>query len=316
MRVAVTGASGLIGRAVVERLASEGVSLTCLSRREHLESPNGIKWLIGDLSTGGVAESLVENQDVIIHLAHDSTPLTATTNLVEGLQSGLFPTLRLISAAMKSAHAPHIIYVSSGGAVYGEAACVNRPNRETDRCEPIMAYGIQKFAIERYLHSAAKSGALRSTVLRVSNAYGALLNPNRLQGIIGTSISRVMEGKALRLIGSPHNVRDYVHISDIATAVNSSLQLTGNFEIINIGSGVGHSVLEVLKKIIQIGGNATSIEIEEVAGSNLLPSWCVLDVNKVRDLLDWKACITLDEGISLMFAITASRRKQGAGRIE
>jgi dTDP-L-rhamnose 4-epimerase len=111
-------------------------------------------------------------------------------------------------------------------------------------------------------------------------------------------------------------VRDYVHISDIATAVNSSLQLTGNFEIINIGSGVGHSVLEVLKKIIQIGGNATSIEIEEVAGSNLLPSWCVLDVNKVRDLLDWKACITLDEGISLMFAITASRRKQGAGRIE
>lgn len=298
MRIAVTGASGLIGRAVVERLTSEGFSLTCLARRELPETTGNIKWLRGDLSNEEVAEALVENHDVVIHLAHDSAPLTATSDLIADLQAGLLPSLRLIHAAIKSAHAPHIIYISSGGAVYGEAACANRPNLETDKCEPVMAYGIQKLAIERYLHGAAKSGALRATVLRVSNAYGALLDPNRMQGIIGTSISRVIEGKPLRLIGNPHNIRDYVHISDIAAAVNSSLQLTGDFEIVNIGSGVGHSVLDVLKKITQIGGNASPIEIEEVAGSNLLPSWCVLDVNKARELLGWEACITLDEGIS------------------
>ncbi len=89
MRVTVTGASGLIGCAVVERLAGEGVSLSCLSRRELPESSNSIKWLKGDLNKEGVAESLVEDHDVIIHLAHDSTPLSATTDLVAGLQSGL-----------------------------------------------------------------------------------------------------------------------------------------------------------------------------------------------------------------------------------
>lgn len=303
MRVAVTGGSGLIGRAIVDILKIEGVSITSLSRHEQPESSDAIKWVKGDLNTTGVAESLVENQDVIIHLAHDNTPLSANSDFVAGLESGVFPTLRLISAVIKSTHPPHIIFVSSGGAVYGEATLVHRPSRETDRCEPVMAYGIQKLTIERYLHNAAKCGAIRSTVLRVSNAYGDLLDPNRIQGIIGTSISRVIEGKTLRLIGNPHNIRDYVHISDIARAVSLSLRLTSDFEIFNIGSGVGHSVLEVLKKIALIGGNNSHIEVAEVAGSNLLPSWCVLDVNKAHDQLSWEACISLDEGISSMFAL-------------
>ncbi len=212
---------------------------------------------------------------------------------------------------MKSTHVPHIIYVSSGGAIYGEATCVDQPNLETDRCEPIMAYGIQKLAIERYFHSAAKSGALRSTILRVSNAYGAMLDPNRKQGIIGTSISRAIAGKPLRLIGNPYNVRDYVHINDIATAVSHSLKLTGDFEIFNIGSGVGHSVLEVLQIISQKGGNIFPLEIEEVVGSNLLPSWCVLDVNKARYQMGWEAHISLDAGINYMFEMTVSRLYKG-----
>jgi len=302
MRIAVTGATGLIGRTVVERLVGAGVALTCLARHGVPQTTAGIKWLQGDLNKEGVAERVVANQDVIIHLAHDSTPLTATSDLIADVQSGIFPTLRLLCAAMHADHVPHIIYVSSGGAVYGEAACPDRLSRETDNCAPVMVYGIQKLMIERYLHGAARNGALRATVLRVSNAYGALLDPDRMQGLIGTSVSRIMAGKSLRLIGNPRNVRDYVHVHDIAAAILKSFRLASDFEIINIGSGVGHTVLEVLRKISQLGGNDSPIEITEVVGSDLLPSWCVLDVNKARELLDWEAGISLDEGISLMFA--------------
>jgi UDP-glucose 4-epimerase len=301
MRVAITGAMGLIGRAVIEKLTCDDISLTCLSRREIPTSSARVRWLQGDLNEEGLAEMLVANQDVIIHLAHDSTPLSATSNLILDDQRSLFPTLKLIQAIAASKTNPHVIYLSSGGAIYGDGDRTKRPSLETNLCEPVMAYGIQKLTIERYLHSATRSGILRATILRVSNAYGTLLPQDRMQGLIGTSIARVIAGKSLRLIGNPNNIRDYVHISDIASAVKGTFQLTNDFEIINIGSGVGHSVADVLKLISKIGGVNTSIQIEEIGGSELLPSWCVLDINKAHRLLGWYIQTPLHEGISKMF---------------
>lgn len=303
MRVAVTGAMGLIGRAVVKSLSCDDISLTCLSRSEVPETTDGVRWLRGDLNNQEIAEELVAGQNIVIHLAHDSTPLTTSMNLISDVQRSLFPSLRLIQAIAASGNKPHVIYLSSGGALYGcTAGNDSTPFREIDACAPVMSYGIQKITTERYLHNAAENNILRATILRVSNAYGELLPSERMQGLIGTSISRVLQGQPLRLIGDPQNVRDFVHINDIVIALRKTLQLTSDFEIINIGSGEGHSVFEVLKIISQIAGCKAPMLSEEVAGSKLLPNWCVLDVSKARNLLGWEAHITLNDGIAAMFA--------------
>lgn len=303
MRIAVTGAMGIIGQAVIKRLVRENVSLTCLSRSKHEESSRGIYWIYGDLSDSAIVDELISNQDVIIHLAHDSTPLTTSMDLVAGVQQSVFPSLKLIQAIAASATKPHVIYISSGGALYGGAAGADVvPFRETDACMPVMTYGIHKLSIERYLHNAVENDILRATILRVSNAYGTLLPPERVQGLIGTSISRVLAGKPLRLIGNPENIRDYVHIDDIVSAIYQTLHLESDFEIINVGSGVGYSVLEVLKIVSQFDIDNSPIHIEEVAGSKLLPGWCVLNVDKAHDLLGWEASIPLYDGIAAMFA--------------
>jgi len=307
MRILITGAQGLIGRAVVKGLVSEGLSLTCLSRREIPKSTNGVRWIKGDLVEQGVAEKVIEGQDAIVHLAHDSTPLTTSSDLIADARRSLFPSLQLIQAIVQSGHKPHVIYLSSGGAVYGGSAKDRRRYHETDVCAPVMAYGIQKLTVERYLHYAAENGSLRSTVLRVSNAYGDLLPAERMQGLIGTSISRILTGKPLRLIGNPLNVRDYVHISDVVAAVRKALNLVCDFEIINIGSGIGYSVIDVLELISRVSGNGVPILREEVAGSGLLPNWCVLDVSKARNILAWEANVSLEDGIAAMFAKAQKR---------
>ena len=307
MRIAVTGAQGLIGQAVIKLLSSEGVTLTCLSRRDLPISPENITWLSGDLNERDVAEKIISDHDVIIHLAHESIPLTASGDLINDAQRSLYPSLQLIQAAARLGNKPYIIYLSSGGAVYGSGSGTSRPFYEADICAPIMIYGIQKHTIERYLHNAAENGILSTTILRVSNAYGALLPSERMQGLIGTSVSRIIEGKTLRLIGNPNNVRDYVHITDIAKAIQKSLVLGSNYEIINIGSGVGHSVQKMLELIIQISGYKTSVISEEVSGSNLLPDWCVLDVSKARRVLNWEPQVTLEQGITAMFSMAAHK---------
>lgn len=302
MKIAITGASGLIGHKLVEKLQSEDFYLTCLSRHQRQEEDSSTKWLIGDLRVDGVATSLVQDQDVIIHLAHETTPLSVIADPLESLQVGLYPTLKLIQAVKQCSTTPHIIYLSSGGAIYGEGSVVKRPSREIDICEPLTEYGIQKLAIERYLHSAAQTGDLRCTVLRVSNAYGALLDPNRMQGLVGTSVARVLRGQPLRLIGNPNNVRDYIYITDIMSAIGHVILNPNTFEIFNIGSGIGHSVLEVLDTISRISGNHYPIEIQEVPGSSLLTSWNVLDISKAREKLGWAPAISLDVGIESMFS--------------
>ena len=307
MKIAITGASGLIGQRIVEELSGGDFRLTCLSRREQADSRNGVKWLTGDLAVDGVAERILDDQDVVVHLAHETTPLSVAADPISGLQSGISPTLKLIGAARKYARAPHIIYLSSGGAIYGESVVAKQPSRETDRCEPLTEYGIQKLVIERYLHSAAMAGGPRCTVLRVSNAYGALLNPNRMQGLIGTSVARILQGQPLRLIGNPDNVRDYVHVTDIASAVRLALQHSDAFGIFNVGSGLGYTVLEVLDMISRIRGSDSPVEVQEVRGSNLLASRNVLDITKARAELGWSPTISLEAGIHAMFTVESAK---------
>lgn len=307
MNIAITGASGLIGQRIVEELSGDDFRLTCLSRRERANSRNVIKWLTGDLAVDGVAERILDDQDMVVHVAHETTPLSVAADPVSGLNASIAPTLKLISAAKKCTRSPHIIYLSSGGAIYGESVVAKRPSRETDRCEPLTEYGIQKLVIERYLHSAAMAGGPRCTVLRVSNAYGGLLNPNRMQGLIGTSVARVLQGLPLRLIGNPDNVRDYVHVADIASAVRLALQHSCTFGIFNVGSGMGHSVLEVLDMISRIGGSDPPVEVQEVHGSNLLASRNVLDITKARAELGWSPTISLEAGIHGMFTVESAK---------
>lgn len=304
MKIAVTGATGLIGHHVVDGLAHDGLSLSCLTRREPpSEGRKNVRWLRGDLSRDEIAAQLLEEQDVVIHLANETVPLSASTDPVSGLQMAALPTLKLLEAVKRGARTPHLIYFSSGGAIYGEPVAPGQPFRESDRCEPLTEYGIQKLFIERMLHRAALAGDVRCTVLRVSNAYGAPLDSQRVQGLIGTSVTRIKQGQPLRLIGNPANVRDYVHLADLLEATRLALRHPGTFEVFNIGSGEGHSVREVIDTIVTVSRRPSpGVETMDVSGSQLLSSWSVLDITKARKNLGWTPKVSLRAGIESMYS--------------
>ena len=174
--------------------------------------------------------------------------------------------------------------------------------RETDPCEPFSSYGIQKLAAEQYLGLAARKGQLSSVVLRISNAYGTLLSRERMQGLIGVAINNVLHGSPMRVFGDLDNVRDYVHLSDLCAIAEEAALPREAFTILNVGSGRGYSVREVLRIIQDCAGLPVRIEThEDPQCGKWLTDWVVLDVTKAKQQYGWSPVVDLPAGINAMF---------------
>jgi len=309
VKVAVTGASGFLGSVLTPRLAAAGHDVVALTRTlppQGDDGPDRVTWVQGDLASPHDATHLVEDVDAVVHLAWTNTPLTSNAHLPSDAGANMLPTLTLLEAIREAGTRPHVVFASSGGTVYGPARDT-RPFRETDMCHPQSSYAIQKLTVEHYLRMASEHGWLTATVLRMGNPYGVLLPPERMQGFIGTAVSQLRAGSAIRVFGSPKNVRDYVHVDDVCRALDATVRPTGAFEVFNIGSGAGHSVADVVQLIEELEGGEVDVTYEHPAAADDLPSWVVLDSGKARDTLGWSTEITLRAGLDRL--LTSSRQR-------
>lgn len=304
MNVGVTGASGFLGSLLVEHIAARGHEVRALTRA--LPAPpatarGGVGWVQGDLGSPADAGAFAEGMDTIIHLAWTGTPLTSNADLPGDPRVNMLPTLALLDAVRASGRRSHVIFASSGGALYGPPRG-RRAFREGDECDPRSGYGIEKLAIERYLRMAATYGWLTATALRMGNPYGVLLPPQRMQGFIGTAVSQLRAGDPVRVFGNLANVRDFVHVSDVCRAFELALTPREPFDVLNIGSGAGHSVQEVLALIEQLEGRPVAVQYEGPSAAEALPSWVVLDVERARVRLGWSPATPLRDGLGSLLA--------------
>jgi UDP-glucose 4-epimerase len=299
MRIALTGASGFLGPVLARHLVASGHDVRALTRtlpRADAGSDPRVHRIQGDLASPRDAAALVEDADAVLHLAWTNTPLTSNAHLPSDASANLLPTLTLIEAMRATGNQAHVVFASSGGAVYGHAAS-RRPFREDDACRPQSSYGIQKLTAEHYLRMASEHGWLTATTLRVANPYGVILPPERRQGFIGTAVSQIRSGDAVRVFGNLANVRDYVHIADVCRAFELGLVPRKPFDVFNIGSGTGESVTEILELMEEIRGDRVAVHAESLAAADELTSWVVLDVSKASDELEWSPRIPLRDGL-------------------
>jgi UDP-glucose 4-epimerase len=302
MATGIAGSKGFIGSYLSRYLAARDSSALRLLVRNtaDCQSPSNTQVLHGDLLSRSDCERFAADLKVIYYLAHNHTPVDSDLDLPNDALVNLVPLLNLLQAIQHLETKPHVVYFSSGGAVYARKQELV-PYCETDRCAPLSSYGIQKLAAEQYLQLAADKGYLTATVLRVGNAYGTLLSQFRMQGLIGVAINCVVHGKPVRVFGNPNNVRDYIHLEDIGDiAVRASVPAQP-FSILNVGSGVGHSVLDVIRVIEECRGQPVEIQSDQSLG-NWLPDWVVLDITKARAEFGWSPIVDLRSGIDRMLA--------------
>ena len=250
----------------------------------------------GDFNNSEDLESVFrENRiDIVIHLVCTTIPGSSNANIPFDIQSNLVQTVQLLEL-MRNYGVNRIVFLSSGGTVYGEPKSL--PARESDPTDPICSYGIIKLSIEKYLHLFAHMHGLRYLILRPSNPYGPY-HASAKQGLINVVLRRALSGGPVSIWGDGNIVRDYIYIGDLAEAVFRMVDGGKWGNVVNIGSGTGLSVREVLAAI---GKVVPDLRVEYQPARNFDIERLVLDTARMRSL----AAIPLtglDEGISKTMA--------------
>jgi UDP-glucose 4-epimerase len=302
MLTGVLGGAGFIGSYLCQQIVAQpGLKLRLLVRNATRTPPvSSAEVFTGDLLSRADCERFVAGLDVIYYLAHTNTPITSDNDRATDAALNLVPLLNLLDVVRRTGSRSHIVYFSSGGAVYASRP-IRAPFKESDPCAPNSSYGILKLTAESYLRLAAERGEASATVLRVGNAYGTLLPEHRMQGFIGVALNHLLHGNPVRVFGNPENVRDYIHLDDVCSAALRAAAPQRPFDIFNIGTGRGYSVQELLAVMRDRNGASFPIR-NEAAPGRWLVDWVVLDSSRAREQLGWSASVDLPAGIARMLS--------------
>ncbi|MFG1300156.1 NAD-dependent epimerase/dehydratase family protein [Xanthobacter sp. V3C-3] len=305
----IVGGSGLIGQRLCARLSRQSVGIVATARRMgDLPAIPRVSWKCVDLATCTDWDALLDGVTTVYHLAWSTIPASADPDPARDIIENVVGTVRLLEAARR-VPGLRIVFASSGGAVYGPAEGL--PVHETHATRPVSAYGISKLMVEHYLEKHRALYGLDAVALRIGNCYGAGQHKHKGLGAVTLFARAALRREAISLFGNGGVVRDYVHVDDVVDALIAAAMRPTVPGPINIGSGVGHSLIEVIGKLEAALGRR--IEVQRAAARTFDVSASVLDVSRARERLDWTPAITLDLGIELLLGELRSELEAECG---
>lgn len=310
MRVLVTGGSGYVGSHAVRalhRAGHEPIILDNLSTG-HRRLSTGFTLVEGDIADERKLALLLEGVDAVLHFAALAYVGESVAEPRKYIRNNVECAIKLLDAVLASR--VRIFVLSSTCAVYGVPA--ELPIRESSPREPINPYGATKLFLEQVLAAYAGAYGLRYAALRYFNAAGA--HPDGSIGEIHRPETHLIPlalkaalGAAppLRVFGSRLNtpdgscIRDFVHVADLASAhvlALEYLQAGGPSTTLNLGTGQGASVAEVLAMVKSVSGREVPHELAEARPGD--PPALIADPSLSRKVLGWEARYGLREIVS------------------
>ncbi|HLH92635.1 MAG TPA: NAD-dependent epimerase/dehydratase family protein [Xanthobacteraceae bacterium] len=293
MSFLVLGGGGFMGTNLCLRLVAAGARVRAFGRsRAFPDELARVEWRQGDLADTAALASAIASCDVVFHLAQAATPQSANLDMAADLRDCIMPTLALLEVCRK-ANVKRVVFISSGGTVYGAAK--EMPTPETASTDPITAYAIGKLTIEKFLGLYEHLHALSFRVLRVANPYGPFQLPAKAQGLVAMLLSRAIARRSTEIWGDGSVVRDYVFIDDVVDALLAAAVDDSSERIFNIGSGRGRSVREVIAAVeAELGA---PVPIVWTPGRAIDVPVSVLSIERARSVLDWTPKTEFAEGL-------------------
>jgi UDP-glucose 4-epimerase len=293
-RILVVG-WGFLGAAVGISLFDSGADVRGLTRSETARSDaaqiHGVDVVIGNAEDRQVMQRCVQRVEHVVYVAGGLDPPTAALRPLDdaiGMLSPLLCTLETI----RSVGDVGFTYISSGGAVYGNPPHVRAT--ETDPLRPVSTYGVSRLAGETYAQMYATTFGIPTQVVRCSNVYGPGQSHSRLQGAVAVFLNRVAAGLTISIVGNGTSIRDYVHIGDVGSAVARLVFSRVDCGVVNLGSGSGHTVVDLLGVVSETIGRAPIVEYVPRRRHDV--DAIVLNIAKLRSLIPYEPT-TLVDGI-------------------
>ena len=297
----IIGAGGFIGRPLTRALSAAHVEVEAYTRERRF-------------ARGTELAPPLRNAAVLFYLATSIHPALGERHPEwAAADHWQFAGLLRELAALESP--PTVVLTSSGGTVYDSSAAPPYTERSPTRATSL--YGAAKIAMEEEL--ADYAGAIPGVILRLSNVYGPGQRTGKNQGVLAYWLQAAAQGAVLPVVGDPANTRDYVYIDDLTvclelvyTAVKDRAGLADHEPLIlNVGSGTGTSLAELVQIVQQVVGR--ELAAEQLPSRRIDRSHVWLDCGRAQQVLGWRPRTRLIDGVSAMwreFADTSGRRPQ------
>ena len=261
-KILILGGAGFIGTNLCIELAKESTNRITVIDQEVLYFAN-----INSLSLPNVKTleikfncqtdyiNLIRDYDIVYHLVSTTNPSNSNLRIAKEIEDNVSVS-SLIFEACISNNIEKVVFISSGGTVYGKE--VECPIKEDATTNPICSYGIQKLAIEKLLYLYRHTNNLNYNIVRLANPYGPYQRPNGILGALTTFIYKTLKKEPITIFGDGNTVRDYIYITDTIKAIINITKQETKHNIYNIGTGRGISLNNLLYEI------SNSLQIKQI----------------------------------------------------
>ncbi|MFA6250905.1 MAG: UDP-glucose 4-epimerase GalE [Candidatus Shapirobacteria bacterium] len=317
--ILVTGGAGYIGSHCVKNLLDEGYEVAVVDNlfrgyKEVIEvlqkkyGENKLKFFKVDLLDRKAIDKVIEEvkPEGVIHFAAICLVSESMSNPLPYFEINVGGTLNLLEAMVRN-KINNLIFLSTS-TVYGENHYL--PIDEKHPLLPVSVYGESKLMMEKLADWYNRIHGINYVIFRCFNVAGAdrdgligdskkpsqLLIQNAVRGALGIETFKLTCSKVNTRDGSP--VRDYVNVEDLADAYLAGLKYLwndGKNEVINLGTGKGDSVLEVVEKVKEVTGVDFSVDQGEARKGDIAELYA--DATKAEKLLGWKAKRSLKDTV-------------------
>jgi UDP-glucose 4-epimerase len=235
--------------------------------------------------------------DAVCHLAARVSIRASVSGFRDDADTNVMGTLTLLQGCGEH-KVRRFVYASSMG-VYADAPTA-APIPESHPAEPISPYGVGKLAGEKYLSCLAGPLGVEPVVLRLFNTYGPRQAHTPYVGVITIFVKRLLAGEAPIVLGDGEQTRDFVHVSDVATAFRLALTRDVAGEVMNIGTGIGTTVNRIAAMLCErIRPGAAPVHAPAQAGEL---RFSVPDIGRARARLGYSPRVRLEETIDDVIA--------------
>lgn len=291
--ILLVGGDGFIGRALGRRLAAEGREVHVLSRHTDSGAHDGVFFHRGCQADSTVIGPLLQCCDAVVHLAAATTPGHSAHSPLLDVVENLAPFAAFLEA-LAAAGSRRVIFLSSGGAIYGNPS--HLPARENYPLLPLSYHAAGKAAAELLLGVFARQSSDTSlAIVRPSNVYGPGQPVQAGFGIVRTLLEKARCRAPVDIWGSGRQVRDFLYIDDLVDVCTTLLDKPSVRGTFNAGSGVGVSLLELIELVQKVTRQTLSIRLRPERGIDV--EGIYLDCSQLREASGWTATTTLADGL-------------------
>lgn len=297
----VTGGAGFIGSHLVDALVRTGRTVRVLDdfstgrvtdlraamRSGRVEIVRGS---VKDLKT--VTKTL-QSARVVFHLAALTDHRVAVNNPLLLNATNVTGTLNLLNVAVKS-HVECFVFASSA-AVYGESG--HPSMAENAPANPINPYGASKLASESYCRAFQRTYGVDTVCLRYFNVYGSRQRASGEAAVIPEFLKKIRERKPLRIRGTGHQVRDFIHVDDVVNAtLLAAEKQRASGRVLNVGTGTPTSILALAKQLLVLTGQARLRKLHLSSRPGDIMRSCA-ETSKASEILGFCPKVSLEDGL-------------------